>query len=115
MRPGTHRVDDHGIVGVDAEYADLQHVAVMGGTDAHREVVVQLPLRDGVTSRVKHVVVCDAVLSSSLRDAHETTRYLVRTALSRNLVGGPDDSDDRGELAPGVHQRPMTPRLQSRL
>lgn len=43
----------------------------MGGTDAHREVVIELPLRDGVADCVEHVVVCDAVLSSALRDAHE--------------------------------------------
>jgi len=43
----------------------------VGGTDAHREVVIELPLRDGVADCVEHVVVCDAVLSSALRDAHE--------------------------------------------
>lgn len=62
MRSGAHRVDDDGIVCVDTEDADLQQVAVSGGTDAHREVVIQLPLRDGVASRVEQVVVCDVVL-----------------------------------------------------
>lgn len=71
-------MDDHGIVGVDAEQADLQQVAVAAGTDAHHEVVIQLPLCDGVADCVEHVVVCDAVLSSGLRDTHGMTRYLVK-------------------------------------
>jgi hypothetical protein len=83
---GTHGVDDHGIVGVDAEDADLKQVAIVGGTDAHREVVIELPLRDGVADRVEHVVVCDAVLSSRLRDTHGMTRYLVGQRLSRYLA-----------------------------
>jgi len=70
-------VDDHGIVGVDAEDADLKKVAIVGGTHAHREVVIEVPLRDGVADRMEHVVVCDVVLSSRLRDAHGMTRYLV--------------------------------------
>jgi hypothetical protein len=74
---GTHGVDDHGIVGVDAKDADLKQVTIVGGTDAHREVVIELPLSDGVADRVEHVVVCDAVLSSRLRNAHGMTRYLV--------------------------------------
>jgi hypothetical protein len=53
----THRVDDHGIVCVDAEQTDLKQVAVMGRADAHREIFVQMPLCDGVASRVEHVVV----------------------------------------------------------
>jgi hypothetical protein len=39
-------VDDHGVVGVDAEDADLKWVAIVGGTDAHREVVIEMPLRE---------------------------------------------------------------------
>ena len=46
-----------------------------------------MPLGDGVADGVGHVFVSDVVLSSGLRDAHETTRYLVRTAMSRNPVG----------------------------
>jgi hypothetical protein len=45
---GTHGVDDHGIVAVDTEDADLEQVAIVGGTNAHREVVIELPLRDGL-------------------------------------------------------------------
>ncbi|MGP0103441.1 MAG: hypothetical protein ACLPUT_17685 [Solirubrobacteraceae bacterium] len=35
---------------------------------------------------MEHVVVCEAVLSSGLRDAHGMTRCLVSRRLSRNLV-----------------------------
>lgn len=77
----------------------------MGGTDAHREVVVQLPLRDGVASRVEHVVVCDVVLSGGLRDAHEMTRYLVRVNLSRNLV-----KRTRTRKSPKTANRPQLAR-----
>jgi len=41
-------VEDHGVVGVDASDADLKQVAIVGGADAHREVVIELPLRDGL-------------------------------------------------------------------
>jgi hypothetical protein len=79
-------VDDYRIIGVDAEDTDLQHLAVARRPNAHREVVIEMPLCDGVADGVGHVFVSDVVLSSGLRDAHGTTRYLVRTALSRNLV-----------------------------
>ena len=51
-------MDDHGVVGVDTEDADLKQVAIVGGANAHREVVIELPLSDGVADRVEHVVVC---------------------------------------------------------
>jgi len=37
-------VDDHGIVGVDVEDADLKQVTILGGTNTHREVVIEMPL-----------------------------------------------------------------------
>lgn len=86
MGAGTHGMDDHGIVGIDAEDADLKQFAIVGGPHAHREIVIEMPLRDGVADRVEHVVICDAVLSSRLRDAHGMTRYLVGLRLSRYLV-----------------------------
>jgi hypothetical protein len=67
---GWHGVDDYGVVSVDAKDADLQQVAVMGGADAHREVVIEAPLGDGVAGGVEHVLVSDAVLVSWLRDTH---------------------------------------------
>ncbi len=80
-------MDDHRIVSVNAQHADLEQIAVAGGTDAHREVVIELPLGDGVADGVRHVFVGDGVLPSGLRDAHGMTRYLVKQSLSRNLVG----------------------------
>jgi hypothetical protein len=41
-------MDDHGVVSVDAEHADLEQVATAGGTDAHHEIVIESPLRDGI-------------------------------------------------------------------
>jgi hypothetical protein len=64
-------VDNHRVVSVDAEHTDLQQVAIAGGTNAHREVVIELPLRDGIANGVKHVLVSDAVLSSCLRGPHQ--------------------------------------------
>lgn len=63
-------MDDHGVVGVDAKYADLEQIAIVGGAYAHREVVIESPLGDGVAGGVEHVFVSDAVLSSCLRDSH---------------------------------------------
>lgn len=63
-------MDDHRVIGVDAKYADLEQIAIVGGADAHREVIIELPLGDGVASGVEHVLVSDAVLPSCLRDAH---------------------------------------------
>lgn len=67
---GTHRMDDHRVVGVDAEHADLRQITVAARTDAHREVIVEQPLGDGVANRVKHVFVSDVVLVSCMRDTH---------------------------------------------
>lgn len=63
-------MDDHGVVGVDAEYADLEQIAVASGPDAHREIVIESPLGDCVADGVGHVFVSDAVLPSCLRDTH---------------------------------------------
>jgi hypothetical protein len=52
----------------------------------HSEVVIEMPLGDGVVDSVGHVVVSDVVLSSGLHDAHGATRYLVGLVTSRNLV-----------------------------
>lgn len=41
-------MDDYGVVSVDAKDADLQQVAIKGRADAHREVVIEAPLSDGV-------------------------------------------------------------------
>jgi len=41
-------MDNHRIVSVDAQHADLEQIAVAGGTDAHHEVVIELPLGDGL-------------------------------------------------------------------
>jgi hypothetical protein len=95
-------VDDHGVVGVDAEDADLEQIAIVGGTDAHREVVIELPLGDGVADRVEHVVVCDAVLSSGLRDTHGMTRYLV----GQRFVKIPCQTDRIGRV-PATANRPQ--------
>jgi hypothetical protein len=59
---GWHGVDDHGVVSVDPKDADLQQVAIMGGVDAHREVIIEAPLGNGVAGGVDHVLVSDAVL-----------------------------------------------------
>jgi hypothetical protein len=50
---GAHRLDDHGVVSVDAEQADLEQVAIAGGTDAHHEIVIESPLRDGIADGVE--------------------------------------------------------------
>jgi hypothetical protein len=67
---GWHGVDDYGVVSVDAKDADLQQVAIMGGTNAHREVVIEAPLGYGVAGGVEHVLVGDAVLVGWLCDTH---------------------------------------------
>jgi hypothetical protein len=74
-------MDDHRIVSVDAQHADLEQIAVAGGTDAHREVFIELSLDDGVADGVRHIFVGDAMLSGGLRVAHGMTRYLVKPAL----------------------------------
>jgi hypothetical protein len=99
----------------------IQQLAVTRRPDAHREVIIEMPLGDGVADGVEHVFVSDVVLSSGLRDAHGTTRYLVRTALSRNLVSSiriGDGSRDHKQTAEGSKQalesRPnRSPRLVS--
>jgi hypothetical protein len=63
-------VDDHGVIGVDPEYADLEQITVASGTDAHREILIEAPLGDCVADGVGHVLVSDAVLASCLRDTH---------------------------------------------
>jgi hypothetical protein len=63
-------VDDYGVVSVDAKDADLQQVATKGGADAHREVVIKVPLGDGVAGGMEHVLVSDAVLVGWLCDTH---------------------------------------------
>jgi hypothetical protein len=68
---GAHGVDDHGVVSVDAEHANLEQFAIVGRTDAHREVVIESPLGDGVTRGVEHVLVSDVVLPSCLPDTHD--------------------------------------------
>jgi hypothetical protein len=37
LRTGRHGVDDHGVVAVDAKYADLEQIAVMSWTNTHRK------------------------------------------------------------------------------
>ncbi len=58
-----HGVDDHGVIAVDAEHADFEQIADASRTDAHREVVIEPPLGDGVTDGMKHVFVSDSVLA----------------------------------------------------
>jgi hypothetical protein len=70
LRTGSHGVNDHRVVGVDAKYADLKQIAVMSGTDTHRKVVIESPLGNSVTGGMEHVLVSDAVLPGWLRDAH---------------------------------------------
>jgi hypothetical protein len=71
-------VDDYRIIGVDAEHTDLQQLAVARRPDAHREVVIEMPLGDGVADSVGHIFVSDVVLSSGLRDAHGRQGILSR-------------------------------------
>jgi len=78
-------VDDHRVVSVDPEHADFEQVTVACGTDAHREVVIEPPLRDGVANGVEHVLVSEFVLPGGVRDSH-VTRYPCRKGLSTNLV-----------------------------
>ena len=63
-------MDDHRVIGVDAEHADLEQAAAASRTDAHREIVIQSPLRNGAADGVAHVLVSDCVLASRLRDPH---------------------------------------------
>jgi len=72
-------VDDHGIVGINAEDADLEQIAGMGRADTHREVVIESPLGDGVAGGMKHVLVSDAVLPSCLRDAFSSALTTCRS------------------------------------
>jgi hypothetical protein len=67
---GGHGVDDHGIVGINTEDADLKQITVVGWADTHREVVIESPLGDGGAGGMEHVLISDAVLPSCLRDAH---------------------------------------------
>jgi hypothetical protein len=67
---GGHGVDDYGIVGVNAKDADLKQITVVGGADAHCEVVIESPLGDGVAGGMEHVLVSDAVPPGCLRDTH---------------------------------------------
>ena len=61
-------MDDHWVVGVDAEYANLEQITIASGTNTHREVVIESPLGDCVADGVGHVLISDAVLSSCPRD-----------------------------------------------
>lgn len=60
-------MDDHWVASVNPEHADFEQVPVACGTDAHREVVIEPPLRDGVANGVEHVLVSDSVLPGGLR------------------------------------------------
>ena len=71
MGAGAHRVDDYCVVGVDAQHANLEQVAITGGTDAHHEVVIEAPLCDGIADGVEHVLVSDVVLAGCLHDTHK--------------------------------------------
>jgi len=61
-------MNDHGVIGVDAEHADLEQVAAASRADAHREIVIESPLRDGDADGVQHVLVSDSVLPGRIRD-----------------------------------------------
>ncbi len=63
-------MNDHWVVGVDTEYANLKQITIASGTDAHREVIIESPLGDCIADGVGHVLVSDAVLPSCLRDTH---------------------------------------------
>ncbi len=52
-------MNDHRVIGIDAQHADLQQVAVASRADTHREVVIQSPLRDRVANGVQCVLVPD--------------------------------------------------------
>ena len=63
-------MNDHRVVAVDAEHADLKQAGAASRTDAHHEIVIKSPLRDGAADGVAHVLVSDCVLASRLRDPH---------------------------------------------
>jgi len=63
-------MDDHRVIAVDAQNADLKQAAAASRTDAHREIVIKSPLRDRVANGVAHVLVSDFVFASRLRDPH---------------------------------------------
>ncbi len=87
MGTARHRMDDHRVIAVDAQHADLKQVAAASRADAQREVVIQSPLRDGVADGVKRILVSDCVLASRLRDPHDD-KIPCHAVLSRNLVAG---------------------------
>jgi len=62
-------MNDHRVIAVDAQHANLKQAAAASRTDAHR-IVIKSPLRDGVADGVAHVLVSDGVLASRLRDPH---------------------------------------------
>ena len=63
-------MNDHRVITVDAQHADLKQVAAASRTDAHHEIVIKSPLRDRVADGVQDVLVSDGVLASRLRDPH---------------------------------------------
>ena len=63
-------MNDHRVITVDAQHADLEQAAAASRTDAHHEIVIKSPLRDRVADGVAHVLVSDGVLASRLRDPH---------------------------------------------
>jgi hypothetical protein len=65
---GAHGMNDDGVVSVDAEHADLRQSAIARTTDAHRELVIKLPLRDGIPDSVRHLFVGDVVLPGGRRN-----------------------------------------------
>jgi hypothetical protein len=89
-------MDDHRVITVDAEYPDLEQVAVASRADTHREVLIKSPLRNGVADGVQRVLVSDSVLPSRLRDPH-TDKIPCHADLSRNLVAHtrPGSADER--------------------
>jgi len=66
----THGVNNHRVVSVGSEHADFEQVPVASGTDAHHEVVIEAPLRDGIADGVQRVFVSDSVTPRGLRDSH---------------------------------------------
>jgi hypothetical protein len=70
LRSKAHCVDQHGVVAIEVEHADLQERPVGGWSDEQGEVILEGDSPDGVTCGVQNVFVRDPVPPRWLSNPH---------------------------------------------
>ena len=63
-------MNDHGVISVEVQNADLQQGASGGGSDEHGQILVQFESPRRVAHGVPDVLVGDSVISRRVADPH---------------------------------------------